>query len=129
MPAARLETPVWVLVALSEMVFPITDPAFDRFGCIGREAEAVEVVGHQEVVGNEPCGGFAPGLFDVLLRGLVSEPRGAVFGGDCEENAGGVAGSQVDTGGWVSAAERWVHAERFWREEGEKARENGWGRW
>jgi hypothetical protein len=88
-PTARLEAPTRVLMFFSEGAFPVGDPFFDRGDWRAGEAEAVKVIRHEDVIGNEPGCCSAPGLFEVLLDGVVGEPGFAIFGGDGEEDAGG----------------------------------------
>lgn len=88
-PAARLEAPTRVLMFFSEGAFPVANPFFDRGDRSAGEAEVVEVIRHEDVIGDEPGSCLAPGLFKVLMGGVVGEPGFAILGRDREEDAGG----------------------------------------
>jgi hypothetical protein len=62
------------------------------------------VVRHEQVIRNKPCGGVAPGCFEVLLGDGIGKPGGAIFGADSEEDAGGLRRMDVDTGRGIMAA-------------------------
>ena len=100
----------------AEVAFPVGDPFFDGHGRCAGEAEAVEVILHEDIIGDEPGGCFAPGLFEVFLGDVVGEPGFAIFCGDGEEDAGGLCLSRcgkLNAGrGILSTDDRWVHGVR-----------------
>jgi hypothetical protein len=48
----------------------------------------MEVIGHQEIITDEPCVGVAPDSFQGFLDGRLREPRLAIFRANSEENDG-----------------------------------------
>ena len=59
-PFVRLPFPRWVWRFGSESAFPKGDPAVERSFKFVRRAKAMKMIGHQQVVANQPSVGVDP---------------------------------------------------------------------
>jgi len=76
MKAAALKLPGLVEMATAELPFPKLDPRVDAESEIARRAEQVQVIGHEQVVADEPGRGFlAPDRDERVLHFRLVHPR------------------------------------------------------
>ncbi|HEU5396517.1 MAG TPA: hypothetical protein VFV81_05065 [Verrucomicrobiae bacterium] len=84
--STRLKCP-GVRMYFGETIFPKAHPAFDSESQIPWGAEQMQVVGHQEIIADEPRGrSLLPNLMERSLNRRLSEPSAAFVGADGEKN-------------------------------------------
>lgn len=86
MKAARLEF-TGARMRFRQTIFPERNPPFDRELQIAWRAEEVHVIGHEQVIADEPCGRrVLPDIVQRALDACISQPTFAVFRAYGEEN-------------------------------------------
>ena len=86
MPAARLKHPFLVFMPPMEIPFPKSDPLFNGECQLTRRAKKVQMVGHQQIIPDQPGSRRKPCLSQKLMRRSICQPRRALFCRDGEEN-------------------------------------------
>lgn len=103
---AALPLPLGLVeVFAGELAFPVGYPFVEGEGEVARRAEKVEMVGHENVVADEPGVGSAPDFGEGGVGFRCGEPGGGSCGADGEEDDGGLVGIDFYAVGRVLAAD------------------------
>lgn len=89
---------------LREKPFPIGHPTGKRNVEPLRSGEEMQMVGHQQIVADQPGIGFGPALLEEIVNGRLRQPRDAFFRADGDEDDGGFGQRNMDARvGFVAA--------------------------
>ncbi len=79
MKPVSLPFPILVGMPAAEFPFPKCEPLFNREPQITGRTEQVKVIGHKQIVTDQPGVCSAPDFFEGYLHGAPADPRHAVF--------------------------------------------------
>ena len=88
MKRLRLPIPIAVLMRFAESAFPKRHPFFNGEGQIAGRGEQVQMIGHQNIIPNQPSGGLTPCIREQVMRLIASQPGRAVLRAGCYEDNG-----------------------------------------
>ena len=101
----------------AETAFPEFHPLVDLEMQVARRTKKVHVIGHDEVVTNQPCSRFCePDVCQRVLYSRIGHPGYGILGVDCDEEDVRLPEENVRAGGWCLSADTAVDPFTFGHE-------------
>src|SRR5437588_8762001 len=109
MEATRLKSGRILTASAPKLAFPETDPVLDLTFFIHWRAKQVDVIGHDQIITNEPRAGFVPRGNNRVMNICVRERLHPVSGANGEEHDCGLATKNENTFCWMPASNMVAH--------------------